>query len=384
MGPSGMLLGEHDHTLDDKNRLTLPAKLREELGDEVVITRGLDGCLSVYSKAAFDCPRRAGRHARPVPAGDAHDAALLLHRRAAGRARQAGTDGDPGQAPRECGHRARGDGRRRLRPPRDLGSRHRGASSSRKPKGARKMLPSVLPTETDHVPVLADEVLDRARAAAGRDGRRLHVRRRRALGAARRPPARRGQADRDRPRPDGRAVLRAPAADDRRQGAPAARRVLAGARAARLERRARRRDPARPRRLLDAARPARARLLLRRRRAARHAHGSVGRPDRGRRRQRDERMGARRHLPPLRRGALRAPDRARDRAAPLEAAVRAHRRPRRDDQAGDARRRRASARGIRRSASSRRSGSRSTTSSARSSARCRPRSRCCARTGGSR
>ena len=49
-----MLLGEHDHALDDKNRLTLPAKLREQLGDEVVITRGLDGCLSVYSRAAFE------------------------------------------------------------------------------------------------------------------------------------------------------------------------------------------------------------------------------------------------------------------------------------------------------------------------------------------
>ena len=48
-----MLLGEHDHSLDDKNRLTLPAKLREQLGDEVVITRGLDGCLFVYSKAGF-------------------------------------------------------------------------------------------------------------------------------------------------------------------------------------------------------------------------------------------------------------------------------------------------------------------------------------------
>ncbi len=49
-----MLLGEYDHTLDDKNRLTLPAKLRDELGDEVVITRGLDGCLAVYSRPAFD------------------------------------------------------------------------------------------------------------------------------------------------------------------------------------------------------------------------------------------------------------------------------------------------------------------------------------------
>jgi MraZ protein len=49
-----MLLGEYDHTLDDKNRLTLPAKLREQLGDEVVITRGLDGCLAVYSRVAFE------------------------------------------------------------------------------------------------------------------------------------------------------------------------------------------------------------------------------------------------------------------------------------------------------------------------------------------
>jgi MraZ protein len=44
-----MLLGEHDHSLDDKNRLTLPAKLREGLGDGVVVTRGMDGCLYAYS-----------------------------------------------------------------------------------------------------------------------------------------------------------------------------------------------------------------------------------------------------------------------------------------------------------------------------------------------
>ncbi len=52
-----MLLGEHDHTLDDKNRLTLPAKLREQLGEEVVVTRGLDGCLAVYSRAGFEVLR---------------------------------------------------------------------------------------------------------------------------------------------------------------------------------------------------------------------------------------------------------------------------------------------------------------------------------------
>jgi MraZ protein len=49
-----MLLGTHEHTLDDKNRLTLPARLREELGDRVVVMRGMDGCLYVYPAAGFD------------------------------------------------------------------------------------------------------------------------------------------------------------------------------------------------------------------------------------------------------------------------------------------------------------------------------------------
>ena len=43
-----MLLGEFKHNLDSKNRLTIPAKLRMELGDKPVLTRGLDGCLFVY------------------------------------------------------------------------------------------------------------------------------------------------------------------------------------------------------------------------------------------------------------------------------------------------------------------------------------------------
>jgi MraZ protein len=54
-----MLLGEHDHTLDDKNRLTLPAKFREDLGDGVVVTRGMDGCL--YAYAAEDWQGHAER-----------------------------------------------------------------------------------------------------------------------------------------------------------------------------------------------------------------------------------------------------------------------------------------------------------------------------------
>jgi len=44
-----MLLGEYEHTIDDKNRLTLPAKFRKAFEDGVVVTRGLDGCLWAWT-----------------------------------------------------------------------------------------------------------------------------------------------------------------------------------------------------------------------------------------------------------------------------------------------------------------------------------------------
>ena len=43
-----MLTGEYQYTLDPKGRLNFPARLREELGDRFVVTKGLDGCLFVY------------------------------------------------------------------------------------------------------------------------------------------------------------------------------------------------------------------------------------------------------------------------------------------------------------------------------------------------
>ena len=43
-----MLLGEYEHTLDDKNRITLPAKFRAAFAAGVVVTRGMDGCLYAY------------------------------------------------------------------------------------------------------------------------------------------------------------------------------------------------------------------------------------------------------------------------------------------------------------------------------------------------
>ena len=45
-----MLLGEHEHTIDDKNRLTLPARIRHHFADGIVVTRGMDGCLFAYTQ----------------------------------------------------------------------------------------------------------------------------------------------------------------------------------------------------------------------------------------------------------------------------------------------------------------------------------------------
>ncbi len=45
-----MFIGEYNHTLDAKKRLALPSKFRKVLGGKVVITKGLEGCLSVYTE----------------------------------------------------------------------------------------------------------------------------------------------------------------------------------------------------------------------------------------------------------------------------------------------------------------------------------------------
>ena len=49
VGVVDMFMGEYHHNIDNKGRLIIPAKFREELGDEFVITRGLDQCLFGYS-----------------------------------------------------------------------------------------------------------------------------------------------------------------------------------------------------------------------------------------------------------------------------------------------------------------------------------------------
>ena len=45
-----MLIGEYEHSLDTKGRLIMPAKLRQDMGDKFIVTKGLDGCLFAFSQ----------------------------------------------------------------------------------------------------------------------------------------------------------------------------------------------------------------------------------------------------------------------------------------------------------------------------------------------
>ena len=53
--------GEYQHSIDAKGRLFIPAKLRESLGSAFVATKGLDGCLFLYSMQARRIVRRTPR-----------------------------------------------------------------------------------------------------------------------------------------------------------------------------------------------------------------------------------------------------------------------------------------------------------------------------------
>lgn len=49
-----MLIGEYNHNLDEKGRIIIPSKFREEMGEKIIITRGLDGCLFIYSLSNWE------------------------------------------------------------------------------------------------------------------------------------------------------------------------------------------------------------------------------------------------------------------------------------------------------------------------------------------
>lgn len=56
-----LFLGEYDHSLDDRGRVTLPAKLRQEIDDrEIVLAKGFDPCIFGFDKASWE--REAAKH----------------------------------------------------------------------------------------------------------------------------------------------------------------------------------------------------------------------------------------------------------------------------------------------------------------------------------
>ena len=49
-----MIIGEYEHNVDAKGRIIMPSKLREDIGDKFIITKGLDGCLFAYSQTEWE------------------------------------------------------------------------------------------------------------------------------------------------------------------------------------------------------------------------------------------------------------------------------------------------------------------------------------------
>lgn len=49
-----MLIGEYEHSLDVKGRLIMPAKLRQDIGEKFILTKGLDGCLFAFSQTEWN------------------------------------------------------------------------------------------------------------------------------------------------------------------------------------------------------------------------------------------------------------------------------------------------------------------------------------------
>lgn len=52
-GEVQLLMGEYEHSLDAKGRLIMPAKLRQDIGEKFILTKGLDGCLFAFSQTEW-------------------------------------------------------------------------------------------------------------------------------------------------------------------------------------------------------------------------------------------------------------------------------------------------------------------------------------------
>ena len=155
-----MFFGEYEHTIDDKSRITLPARFRDAVADGVVLSKGLDGSVDVYPRSTWEMTvvDRIGRLDPLLP-----DTRLLQRHFFGGASEDvpdkqgrvlAARGAHPPREPCQGSH-----GRREQRPPRDLGSRRLGGA----PGGDRRERRQCCPTScraaaADHTPVLADEV----------------------------------------------------------------------------------------------------------------------------------------------------------------------------------------------------------------------------------
>lgn len=53
-----MFLGEYEHSIDDKGRVAVPARFREEVAEGIILTRGFDRCLQVFPRATWEVLRQ--------------------------------------------------------------------------------------------------------------------------------------------------------------------------------------------------------------------------------------------------------------------------------------------------------------------------------------
>ena len=154
-----MLLGEYEHTLDDKNRLTLPAKFRQAFAGEVVVSRGLDGCLFVFTRENWDSFVAAQLEALNPFSKEARQMSRYMFAGAAET--ELDKQGRMMVPPSLLGHA--GLGREvvvaGVRDHVEIWDRAAWKKQLEEVEGVWSLLPSALQrSRTDHVPVLADEV----------------------------------------------------------------------------------------------------------------------------------------------------------------------------------------------------------------------------------
>ena len=88
-----MFMGEYNHTIDAKGRLIIPSKFREVLGDEFVVTKGMDGCLFVFDHPEWQAFEEK-LHGLPMIDKEARQFAVFPGRCSQRRGGQAGKGSD--------------------------------------------------------------------------------------------------------------------------------------------------------------------------------------------------------------------------------------------------------------------------------------------------